>query len=448
MRHHTARPRRVTFLRRPSPTGLLTIGFLLTHVWLLFASSLTSHPSVQGDVVLYGQWMHAGFTQGNWPVLDHGWVYPVGALIPMAAAYLLSGADADSYRLGWAAVAVTANAATTYLLVHAGHRAGTGTRAGWWWLGFLAALGPVAVFRLEPVTVLLTVFALTVLANRPGWQAAALTSAAWVKVWPAAVLLCVWVLPATRKTRARLVGAATAVTLTVALAAAAGGATLSRVFGFTSEQSGRGLQVESVAATPFMWSAATGGPHRVGYSASLDTYEISGPYAGWIATALPGVTLALTIATLMLTRAAYARARDDAARRDVFCHGLLAVLTGLVATDPVGSPQYLLWLTTVVVVALIAPTPGASGRWRPIAAAAIGTCLLTQAIFPFTYAHLVAASLPTTAVLTARNALLVGLLVWSWARLTHASRAAVDEVATATPRPGLDDAAAEGPATN
>ena len=61
--------------------------------------------------------------------------------------------------------------------------------AAWWWLGFLALLGPIAFGRIDAITVPLAITGLLWAAGRPRVAAALLTIGAWIKVWPAALLV-------------------------------------------------------------------------------------------------------------------------------------------------------------------------------------------------------------------------------------------------------------------
>ncbi|MEK8227426.1 hypothetical protein NKG05_16955 [Oerskovia sp. M15] len=66
-----------------SPWALVA-GFVLVHASLI-VDALTWGYRISGDVQLYWVWARAGWDRGIWPVLDYDWVYPVGALLPVAA---------------------------------------------------------------------------------------------------------------------------------------------------------------------------------------------------------------------------------------------------------------------------------------------------------------------------------------------------------------------------
>jgi hypothetical protein len=93
---------------------------------------------------------------------------------------------------------------------------------------------------------------------------------------------------------------------------------------------------------------------------------------------------------------------------------LLALLfvAALVATNKVGSPQYIGWFVVPIAWGLVAGRPSAR-RFLPVAVAAIPMALLTQVIYPGFYDQVLTVQPWILVVLTLRNALEVGVLVWS-----------------------------------
>ena len=90
------------------------------------------------------------------------------------------------------------------------------------------------------------------------------------------------------------------------------------------------------------------------------------------------------------------------------------VLT-LIVFNKVGSPQFESWLIAPFVLWLVLDRRRA---W-PLAATALAIAALTQAVYPIAYYGLLIAEPFPVALLTARNAVLVGLLVWSVVRLVR-----------------------------
>lgn len=164
---------------------------------------------------------------------------------------------------------------------------------------------------------------------------------------------------------------------------------------FLAHQGGRGVEIESVPATPFMiWRGGTA-VFRFG------AWQLSGPHAGL---ALDASRLALALVTAAVLGWQLTLAAGRAAWRPEFATDvpLAATLLYLVAS-PVLSPQYLLWVTGLAAACL------ATGRTtqRPAALLVLAATGLTQLIFPVGWHALLSGAGPVTAVLTARNTLLV-----------------------------------------
>src|SRR5690606_33546142 len=115
------------------------------------------------------------------------------------------------YLLGWALLVTICDLLGFAALVRDG---GTRRRrvAAWFWIAALLLLGPIAMYRIDAITVPLAVAGGLWLAQRPRTGALLLTIGAWVKVWPAAIGL--GALAAGRRLRQVLL---TAVSATVAI---------------------------------------------------------------------------------------------------------------------------------------------------------------------------------------------------------------------------------------
>src|SRR5690606_27998124 len=140
-----------------------------------------------GDVHLYRWWIELGLEGGPLVGIDTSWVYPVLALLPMFAA---AAAGLEAYAIGWLVLVVALNALALHVVVGGGAKPRS-LAAGWWWTAFLVALGPIALARIDSITVPLAVIALAVLARHPFIAGVLLAAATWMKVWPAAVIAAI-----------------------------------------------------------------------------------------------------------------------------------------------------------------------------------------------------------------------------------------------------------------
>ncbi|QNE36662.1 glycosyltransferase 87 family protein [Leifsonia shinshuensis] len=401
----------------------LVSAFVVLHVMFLVAlgPAIVTGDAL-GDLPLYRTWVLDAFQYGQWPGITEPWVYPVGALAPLLAA---SVAGPALFQLIWFLLITVLNGAAVRVLIREGSTAGY--RAAWWWLAFVLVMSPVALLRLEGFTAPLVIIALTVLARRPAVAAALLTVAAWIKVWPAAVLLAAVI--GFRRRRPLILAALGVTALVVGTIAALGGARF--LTGFLTTQTERGLQLEAPITTPWLWLADLHVPNTyVWQNNTLSTEEVSGP-GDSVAAAVIGYALpiALLLVAFLLIRAVRARGPEPV----LVVLGSLALVTTLVVFNKVGSPQYVLWIAPVVAV-LIRTDPRAARIPSMLLLVIAG---LTTLIFPILYIPLTDGDPVVAAILTVRNALFIVLLGWSIRRLFALSRpAAAAEAAEAVEADG------------
>ena len=415
-------PERRRHLHRP---GTLLWAFLGLHaVFFTALAPMMLTGRVLGDLPLYRYWAEMGFNHALWQGIDVLWVYPIGAMLPIAAADL---GGPYLYQFLWFLMTCLLNAAAVAVLTDMGRRA-AGYRAAWWFLLFSLLLSPVGLLRLEGLTAPIVVIGLALLARRPLVAALLLSLATWIKVWPAAVVLAVVV-----ASRRRITVVATGAALSAVFAAGvwlAGGAGM--IAGFVTMQSDRALQLEAPVSTPWVWMAALGQPDTEVYqNFAIATREVAGPGAS-VAAALmtPLMFLAITaVGVLMLVAL---RRGGDAT--ELLFTGALALVSAFVVFNKVGSPQYMLWLVPVVVVGI---THGWA-RWRVPAYLMLLISGLTTLVFPVFYLPLIAGNLLAVTLLTVRNGLLVllfGIAVMRLVQLARTPRTLLSQSDAATDAP-------------
>ena len=385
-------------------TALLWGVFLAVHAvvaWLGWV--LPAQP--MGDVVLvYQPWSSAALGGGPVVGITESWVYPQLALVPMLLAQLLAApftvalGQQAGYLIGWALLVTLCDLLGFAALVG---RGGTRRRrvAAWFWIGALLLLGPIAMYRIDAITVPVVVAGGLWLAHRPRVGAALLTIGAWVKIWPGAVVVAA--IAAGRRSWQVLLSAAsvTIVIIGVLLMLGAGG----NLLGFLGMQTGRGLQIEAVGATPFLWMVVAGAA-RIEYSYEILTFQITAPGADFVSALLTPL-MVLVVAGILVVGAL--RARGGAAWQRILPPLTLALVTGLMVTNKVGSPQFHTWLIPPVILWIVFDR----ARSRTAAVLVLVLCTLTFAIYPLTYDQLLRAAALPMLLLTARNLLLVVLLV-------------------------------------
>jgi hypothetical protein len=391
----------------------LWIGFVAVHLWLgmlaLYGPGLPL-----GDVTfVYESWTSQIVDHGSWVGVSAPWVYPIVAIVPMLAAQALGS---ELYTSTWLSLVM--------LLDAVGFAAITGwlasrSRAGvaWWWLGFLLLLGPVAVGRIDSITVPLAIVGVLLLATRPTAAAVVLTLATWVKVWPAALLAAIVVVSRERRDVVLTAAVTSAAVVAIPLAYGSG----LNVLSFITEQTGRGLQVEAPVTTIWLWRALAGVPGTyVYYDQEILTYQVRGPGVD-LAAAVMTPVLAL-VALAVVSIGGWAAARG--VRADALLPPLaLALVATLIAFNKVGSPQFIMWLSVPVVLGLAARAARRSASFATPALLVLVLAALTQAIYPYLYDGLLSLHPGMLLVITARNLLLVVLLAWAVREVVRLGRA-------------------------
>jgi hypothetical protein len=352
----------------------------------------------RGDVALYADWTHKFL---NHLVLPTGtnWQYPplVGPLL--MAPQSIVGAN---YVSEFIHLAFLADAAIIALLIWTATRRGSWL-GSWYWIVSVPLLGPIIYGRFDVFSALPVVAALALLGlgvpradGRPGrelngrrWIAGVLFGlGAAIKIWPG---LAVFGLPRTRR------GLETA----VAVAAAGGGSTLAAMGlfkngpGFLHSQGGRGIEIESVWAVPFLMLKHLGLIHvKVAYR--FGSYEIVGHGVGAAATVALFTT---AVAFALLAYWWWIKEWRPAVVADATFVGTLL----MIVTSRVISPQYMIWLLAVAAVSLMFKDTSQ----RRSALILLISVPLSQADFPHYFSALIHDHAKATLLVAARDALLV-----------------------------------------
>jgi hypothetical protein len=353
-----------------------------------------------GDVTLvYRHWIEQALAGGPVVGIDRPWVYPIAAILPMLAAM---GLGPDLYGPVWLTLVTLLNAAGSAVLL--GSRPSRRREAAaWWWLAFTALLGPIALARIDAVTVPIAVVALLLVAQHPYVAGVLLAIATWIKVWPAALIAALLVSSRSRAA-VLLAGAATSAVIAVLVFVLGGGAYL---LGFVGEQTGRGLQIEAPVATPYLWLTSAKVPgSSIYYDRQILTFQVTGPGT---AAVINLMTPLLAFAVLGTVLAGVLAQKRGASVQRLFPSLALALVLVFIVVNKVGSPQFQTWLIAPVIVGLL--YRGRAFAWP--AGIALALAGLTQVVYPYLYGGLLSATPAMVFVLTVRNAGLFVLLAWT-----------------------------------
>lgn len=386
----------------------LIIGWCVAHlipvVWIASVGTST------GDVRYYFRGL-AGLQDGAM------YEYPEVGTWPARVVELVTR-DEDAFVVGFIALSALVSAVFTWWLWHAGRKSGrrSGIQAAWFWVLFAGLSGPIFLTRLDIFPGLLVAgFAALLFAGTRWSQLASvlLAVATMMKLWPGVLGAALVGGIRRASTWVRTLWFFGSLAALCALVLAVGG--VDRLLSPLTYQGDRGLQIESVAATPWMLAAALhsggsgdsgGSPWSIGYAESK-SYEIAGP---GVAPTLTVATVLTALVILLAVGWAVARLRRDdwtPVRAMTFAMTLVMLI---IVTNKVFSPQYLAWITPVAAVAVLYTGSRIS---RVIAVEILVATLLTALVYPVFYNSLLV-SPPTVVgalILAARNIVVVVLAV-------------------------------------
>ncbi|MHC5796926.1 glycosyltransferase 87 family protein [Lacisediminihabitans sp. FW035] len=390
---------------------LVWAAFILAHLWL-GALNLYGPGQPFGDVtIVYKFWVDQALVSGYWVGVDGSWVYPIVALVPMLVSWAFGP---ELFPNTWLSLVLVLDLAAFGVLTGWGAR--RNTAVAWWWVAFLVVLGPIAVGRIDSITVPLAIVGVLLVATRPAAATVILTVATWIKVWPAALIAAILI--AVKARRQVVVGAAVTSLAIIAVTLSFGAG--ANVFSFVTQQSVRGLQVEAPISTIWLWQEFAGAANTfVYYDQGLLTWQVRGPGVE-AASVLMNPLMILVV--LAITVLAVLAARNRVAAQDLLPSLSLAYVVALIAFNKVGSPQYITWLAVPVILGL---ATNAVGRGRPFRTPAMLVLViagLTQLIYPYLYGYVLGLHPVMLIVLSARNLLYFVLLGWAVVSLWRASR--------------------------
>lgn len=426
---NTQRDRTPVKLRKqlPGRTPLVDETAQVTALWWAVSRALTLVmtfgvlKAVSGDVDYYTQSLQnlvSGL--GVQETLPE---YPLPVLGILVPEYLFAAGNAVAFAVVFVASMLILDAVFTALLWHvSGHRR---SEAVTFWLWFLPAIGPMTYFRFDLVPTLLVGGAVLAAIKHPALSGAMVAIGAALKLWPA-ILLPVFLIR--RVDRRRVLISFTAVGAGLALASLAVGG-LDRLLSPLHWQSGRGLQIESVPATPLMLVRSLDPDNWLVLTSTFKSAEIFGTGVG---TSLV-LTQAMFFGGLLLLGVLWLRARTlPAMSAETLAWLVLATVAIMTVTNKVLSPQYILWLGGPL-AALMVRSPGEE-TVRRAARLLMVIAVMTQLIFPIFYTHLMRDTHGTvviTLLLVARNVLLVWFTYIACRQVWLQTRR--DEVAIAPP---------------
>jgi hypothetical protein len=425
---------------------------VLLMLWATTALQWFSHGSVLGDVTIYRGWAHV-LASGTYPVHDTQWQYPPAAALIFLVPQVLTHFGL-SYIIAFFLFALAADFAVyTLLLGHADRNAAADDAVPhltgvWIWVIGGFAMGPLLLMRYDVIVTALAVGGLVAApaaSVRTRWslRGALIGLGTMVKAWPGTLILGLPPHGPGRRALAWAVGTAVAVTGILSLS-------LTGAFSFLSGQSNRGIEVESVLASPFMVASWLGYPVKVVHA--YGSFQISGPGISVVSSFAELLTV-VGVGIVLWWR--LLRFRPRCWTPALMYDTAFTVVLVLVVTSRVLSPQYLIWLLGLAAVVLTenGPLRRATVLARP-AWLVVCCVLVTQFEFPLLFGEVMGGQFWGTSLVALRNLVLVCACVQALRALWQAGAREPAEPAQAPQIPlgtaaaqAAAEASAEAPAT-
>lgn len=377
---------------------------------------LSPEHAARGDIFYYQHSLDALGENGVQGTLAE---YPVPAFVLLAVPYLIL--DLVHFTIAYPVVIVSAAILTDlfFLRFLVGSRRWRPdqpawmriTAAEWMWLLAAPALGATTYARFDLIPGVLVGLALLYAVQRPGLAACFGAMATGVKYWPAIVLPT---LAAPAETRRKTITAGTIAGLVIGVISLITGG-WSRIISPLQYQGTRGLQIESIFASPAMARWVSNPHDYTVFFASSKAYEVTGPSVGFLLHLSSIATVVLAFTLVGLWSWAWLRLKDPEQSIDVLVWLVLASVSGFIVTSKVFSPQYLLWVLPGAAAGLVVLRGHRS--WNHLAGwsmVLLAATLMTHEIFPRNYNALTvhaADSNAIVALLVTRNTIIAGLCV-------------------------------------
>ena len=418
---HATQPRGAALQQATTIAGLILV-FLITRLFTVVTLKLESVSFVLNDISYYGAYLFQLVEQGNRNVMGE---YPVPAVWILQALYRIGGGW-ETWTPYYMVAFILLDAAVAISLYRRGNPWGS-----LFWILFTGVQGAVVWSRFDLIPAALVAWACMLLMTHPKIAGGMIGLGAAIKLWPA-LLIGPMLAPnpiREKLARNRLLGF---VVVGFGLAAASlitSGWT--RSASPITWQSDRGLQIESIPATPLMFLRTF--TDNDSWQINLSQYNALEILAGQ-----PGVALMLKVSTVLTALSilltvflSYRLIRNLKVGDPRLAESIvLAVLTVVLATiiaNKTLSPQYVLWLGgPVAALLLLRRSEWLRRHLNVLSVVLILVGGMTQFTYPWGAFGIMAIPLgagPETSVLILRNLALVLLTGYSlWLTLRSSRR--------------------------
>ena len=368
------------------------------YVLFLFITQVLPYPEgkwLKGDVDLYNFWAK-GLVKGIFPIDDQMWQYPPLAGVVFAIPQWLFGNALTGFIIFM--IIFDLLILITLLItglnrfkLNSSSTSINGLSGAWFWILWPILMGPLVLTRFDLVPTFFALLALIVLSNRkirPYLSGFLLGIGALVKLWP---MLLFVIYPKNTIKKASTSFASTLVLVILFMSTWSVGFT-----NFLNNQTSRGLQVESIAATPFVLAKLFGA--NVEYPFRYGSLEVQAIYANQIGFLLNLFTLIVFMILFILNY------QNKLNYLNLFDKALVIVMISI-ALSRVFSPQFWVWIGGLAALALI----NKETKLKKVIVLLSISAFVTQLIYPGQYVQLLSGDLFATLLQLMR----VSLFVWA-----------------------------------
>jgi hypothetical protein len=369
-------------------------------VLFLFITQVLPYPEgkwLKGDVDLYNFWAK-GLVKGIFPIDDQMWQYPPLAGVVFAIPQWLFGNALTGFIIFM--IIFDLLILITLLItglnrfkLNSSSTSINGLSGAWFWILWPILMGPLVLTRFDLVPTFFALLALIVLSNRkirPYLSGFLLGIGALVKLWPM-LLFVIYPKNTIKKVSTSFVSTIVLVILFMS--------TWSVGFtNFLNNQTYRGLQVESIAATPFVLAKLFGA--NVEYPFRYGSLEVQALYANQIGFLLNLFTLIVFMTLFILNY------QNKLNNLNLFDKALVIVIISI-ALSRVFSPQFWVWIGGLAALALI----NKETKLKKVIVLLSISAFITQLIYPGQYVQLLSGDVFATLLQLMRVTLFVWALV-------------------------------------
>jgi len=386
------------------------------YVLFLFITLVLPYPEgkwLKGDVDLYNFWAK-GLVNGIFPINDSMWQYPPLAGVVFAIPQWVFGNALTGFIVFM--IFIDLLILITLLLtglnrdiLNSTSTSLHGLSGAWFWILWPILMGPLALTRFDVVPTLFALLALIVLSNRtirPYLSGFLLCVGALVKLWPM-LLFVVYPKKVLKKSSTSFVS--TLILMILFMSTWSVGFT-----NFLNNQTSRGLQVESIAATPFVLAKLFGA--NVEYPFRFGSVEVQALFADEIGLLLNLFTLIVFIFLFIWNY------QNKLNYLNLFDKALVIVMISI-ALSRVFSPQFWVWVGGLASLALI----NNETKLKKVIVLLSISAFLTQLLYPGQYVQLLTGEFLATLLQLTRVTLFVWALVLGTKMLLKPTSGKVNE---------------------